>query len=505
VKVGPLDVHGRVALRPGDMPGEEEAATGLNLLENLRVEIDRVNGYVRLEEAGKAEFPESDRAFFRAEVQDGAVLVEEWLEANKESRLAPEAADLLLKRRLRDGAGDEDAARAVQYVVETRPEDLRTTTAWELMPVFEEAGRDRLMIVAGELGLPTGRKDRDAQAVYKLHSRMGEVYLAEGQRRKAWRHLLSAAFGYPDHGPTNYWLGKFYEQEGRLTRAFSRYLQAAIQEETTRLGMEGLGRVQGKLEAGERLDVETVEKLVSGKVPAFRAPDRFREDEKTKTNRVVLAELFTHSHVVPCLAPDLAFDGLLSHFPRERVAVLVHHVSAPGADGLACEASDARAASLGVSRPGTGVIDGDARLDLLGRDEHVEDRYRKVKAAVRRALKKESAYELQIDAALDGARVRGKVKAAGPGADRTLHVLLVEKGVVFAGRSKIVVHHMVVRDRILEAAYEPGMEAPFEIDLSGRTRGGLRTIPVDPRQTAVVAFLAGRHGVYQAAYAEPER
>ena len=48
----------------------------------------------------------------------------------------------------------------------------------------------------------------------------GRVLLAEdkARRKKAWRHLLSAAFGYPDHGPTNYWLGRFYEQEGRLTR-----------------------------------------------------------------------------------------------------------------------------------------------------------------------------------------------------------------------------------------------------------------------------------------------
>ncbi|MHC4939514.1 MAG: hypothetical protein ACYTHK_11135 [Planctomycetota bacterium] len=507
VRVGPLDIAKRVALRPGKMPGKEPALTGVNLFEGLRITVDYANGYVLMEESKPAKFPASDLAFFAAEAQEQADPVEGWLKKNTNSRLAQEAANLLLTRRLRDEAEDEVAGRAVKYVIETMPEDLRATRAWELMPLFEEEDRNGLMLVAAALGLPTGRKDRDAQAVYKLHSRMGEVYLAEGERKKAWRHLLSAAFGYPDHGPTNYWLGRFYEQEGRLTRAFSRYLQAAIQEETTRLGMEGLERVQGKLETGERLDVETVEKLISGKVPAFTAPDRFEEDEQTKTGRVVLAELFTHSHVVPCLAPDLAFDGLLSHFPRERLAVLVHHISSIGADGLSSPASDARAEQLGVTRPGTALFDGKRPLDLLGRDEHVEDRYRKAKGAVRSALKRKTEYKLTVEAKVDGTKISGTVVASGPDTDRHLTVYLVEKGVVFAGRSKIVVHHMVVRDRLVDRKYKPGEKVVFELELAGRTKGGLRQIPVDPQQLAVVALVRGADStrVYQAAYKEPQR
>ncbi|MHC4848621.1 MAG: hypothetical protein ACYTEG_09225 [Planctomycetota bacterium] len=507
VRIGPLDIAPRVALRPGKLAGSEPAATGLNLFEGLRVTVDRTNGYVLLEETKPARFPAADLAYFGAEAQPDADPIEAWLVANSGSRLASEAAALLLARRLRDEAEDEVAGRAVKFVIETEPEDLRATKAWELMPIFEEEDRNGLMLIAAELGLPTGRKDRDAQAVYKLHSRMGEVYLAEGEKKKAWRHLLSAAFGYPDHGPTNYWLGRFYEQEGRLTRAFSRYLQAAIQEETTRLGMDGLERVQGKLATGERLDVETVEKLISGKVPAFTAPDRFEEEEKTRTNRVVLAELFTHSHVVPSLAADLAFDGLLSHFPRERLAVLVHHISSVGADGLASAASDQRAAQLGITRPGTAVFDGKRKLDLLGRDEHVEDRYRKAKGAVRAAIKKPTDYKLTIEAKVDGNRVSGKVVADGPAAERWVTIYLVEKGVVFAGRSKIVVHHMVVRDRLADTEYEPGAAIPFAIDLEGRTKGGLRQIPVDPQRLAVVAIVRGSEStrIYQAAYGEPTR
>ncbi len=506
VRVGPYDVTKRVALRPLPLTGSEPAATGLNLLEGVRLTVDRVNGFVLLEEVKPAKFPEADLAYFRAEVQKQAGPVEVWLKANMTSRLAPEAATLLLARRLRDEADDETAGRAVRYAIETQPEDLRTTAAWDLVTVLEEDERESLILVAGKIGIATGRKDRDAQAVYKLHSRMGSVYFTEGDRKNAWRHLLSAAFGYPDHGPTNYWLGRFYEKEGRLTRAFSRYLQAAIQEQTTRLGMEGLERIQGKMEAGERLDVETVERLISGKVPAFTAPDRFVEDEKTKTGHVVLAELFTHSHAVPCLAPDLAFDGLLSHFPRERVVVLVHHTSGIGADGLACAASNERAKQLGVGRPGTALFDGGGAIDLLGRDEHVEDRYTRAKAAVGQRLLQKSEYKLSIDARLDESRIHGSVKVKGAAGGKMLTVYLIEKGVVFAGSSKIVVHHMVVRDRLIDSAFTSGKPLAFDLDLAGRAKGGLYNIPLDPHQTAIVALVRDvkTKRVEQAAFAEPQ-
>jgi len=507
VRVGPDDFATRVAMRPGKLRGSELAATGLNLFEGLRITLDRVNGFVLIEEVKPARYPATDLGFFRTLVQDDADPVEGWLKQNTDSRLAPEAADLLLARRLRDEADDAVAARAVRFVIETQPEDLRATRAWALMPLFEEHERDQLVLVAGELGIPSGRKDRDAQAVYKLHSRMGEVYLVQGERKKAWRHLLSAAFGYPDHGPTNYWLGRFYEREGRLTRAFSRYLQAAIQEETTRVGMEGLERVQARMKSGERLDVETVERLISGKVPAFTAPDRFVEDDATRTGRVVLAELFTHSHSVPCLAPDLAFDGLLSHYPRERVVVLEHHLSALAADGLGCDASNERARELGITAAGTAVIDGRSGLDLRGRDEHVEARYRRVKGAVGRALTRKSNHAIRIEAKLDGARIHGSATPTGPEGAGVLTLYLVEKGVVYAGRSKIVVHHMVVRDRLAQVEYKPGEAVPFDLDLSARTAGSMLRIPLDPRETAVVAVLRGKAGnrVFQAAFGEPQR
>jgi hypothetical protein len=66
---------------------------------------------------------------------------------------------------------------------------------------------------------------------------------------------------------------------------------------------------------------------------------------------------------------------------------------------------------------------------------------------------------------------------------------------------------MVVRDRLADTKYEPGAATPFAIDLAGRTKGGLRQIPVDPQRLAIVAIVRGAEStrIYQAAYGEPTR
>ena len=67
--------------------------------------------------------------------------------------------------------------------------------------------------------------DRYPDAVHQLHAQLGTILLDAGESREAWKHLLSAAFGLPEDGMVNLQLGRFYEQEGRYRRAFSRYVQ----------------------------------------------------------------------------------------------------------------------------------------------------------------------------------------------------------------------------------------------------------------------------------------
>ena len=54
--------------------------------------------------------------------------LEAWLEKHAKTRLAPEAADLLMRRLLKAGARDQKRMeRALTWVNDTRPEDLLIT------------------------------------------------------------------------------------------------------------------------------------------------------------------------------------------------------------------------------------------------------------------------------------------------------------------------------------------------------------------------------------------
>ena len=89
----------------------------------------------------------------------------------------------------------------------TRIEDLRCTESLSTMQTLITSQRSDLAIVAGELGIEGGRKDRYPESVHKVHSKLGELLLEAKKPRDAWEHLLSAAFGLPEDGMINFNLG----------------------------------------------------------------------------------------------------------------------------------------------------------------------------------------------------------------------------------------------------------------------------------------------------------
>lgn len=69
------------------------------------------------------------------------------------------------------------------------------------------------------------------------------------------------------------------------------------------------------------------------KVPPFK-PETFGGREKPEHNRVVLLELFTGAQCPPCVAADVAFDGLLKTYQPKELVTLQYHVHIPGPDPL---------------------------------------------------------------------------------------------------------------------------------------------------------------------------
>jgi len=531
--VGDLDLARYAAFRPEEVVQIHKDGVagilGLGILQFLRVEIDRVNRTVRFTKTRDPEFPTADLAFFRARAEDDGDAMEAYLKAHSKARLAREAAQLLVNLRIGEGADDAAVGRALQWVNDTLPEDLRASAMLELMRKLAAAGYAKHVVTAGEIGIASGRKDRYPDAVHKIHAKIGEVLLEAGQDREAWRHLLSAAFGLPEDGMVNLALARFYEKQGRLRRAYSRYVQAVIKPESGPQAMEGLERLQAKMPGGERYSVDLVERLIGGKVLNFGTATKFKPDAKNTTNRVVLAEFFTNAHFKGAIGGALGDEGMLSHFPRANVAVLSYHLPVPEPDPLVNALAIYTAQRRLVERPVDHVFDGLVKGPGAARSDQKELVYKRLRAAVLDELKKPSKWTLSIDATVVGDEVAGTLHVKGPARKGLrLHVVLAERGVLFPGKSKVVIHRMVARaaltdslDGVLYAPQDGGMDVPFRARLSEivqanekfladfEARGG-GTVPrvalrIDPEQVTLVAYARGSSGqVVQAVQLDPK-
>ena len=80
--------------------------------------------------------------------------------------------------------------------------------------------------------------------------------------------------------------------------------------------------------------VETIERMIAGKVRNFGASSRFVASDEQPCNRVVLAEFFTNGHFGDetrggAIGGALGFEGLISHFGPGEMAFLEYHLPKP--------------------------------------------------------------------------------------------------------------------------------------------------------------------------------
>jgi len=531
VRLDELDLARYVALRPAEVdhvhPDGVFGLTGLNLLRHFRVEIDRVQRLVRWTPTAPARFPTEDLEYFRARAGEDAAALATWLEAHADQRLAGEAAEFLLDLELDRAASAETVQRCLAFVHATRPADLKATGALKSMGRLFERGLAQYVVAAGELGLQHGRADRYPDAVHKIHARLGDVLLAEGQRDRAWKHLLSAAFGLPEDGALNLDLARYYEDEGRPTRAFSRYLQALLSAESGPAALEGLMRVQPLLPEAESFSVDEIEKRIEGKVLGFGVATRFKPEPGEQLTRTSLIELYCNPHDPGELGVALARDGLRDHFTPEQLVQVSYHIAEPELVALCNPLS-----AYMNTQAGGGFahrLDGLEELPPRGLARHKEALYEACRAAAQRAVRAGSEHTIEATAEVSAERVRGSVTVRGPDvAGGLLQILLVERCVLYAGKSEVVLQRNVARAALTpwiggeDFAPVAGVQTiPFEralAEIEAETRAfhaeaarqGAALVPaigtrIDPRQALVVVILRQRDTgeVLQARRVEP--
>jgi hypothetical protein len=176
---------------------------------------------------------------------------------------------------------------------------------------------------------------------------------------------------------------------------------------------------------------------------------------KADSKRVVVMEMFTGAQCPPCVAADLAFDGLLQAYKPSDLILVQYHQHIPGPDPLTNSETEARwihyqKAMKGKKLGGvpTAIINGATPRVGGGPLGFSEKTYTAYRNMIDPLLETPAACTINATAKRVGDKIEIEANVKGfdnAGPDKKLRLLLVEETVHYGGGNKIRIHHHVVR------------------------------------------------------------
>lgn len=286
---------------------------------------------------------------------------------------------------------------------------------------------------------------------------------------------------------------------------------------------EELAKVATKLDALEgRLDEEFEKDNITFEAKPYGG----RKDE---FNRVAVVELFTGAQCPPCVAADIAFDGLVKTYKPKDVILLQYHLHIPGPDALTNPSSEGRQQFYEKDIEGTptALINGKVTKSPLGGGKpNSGSSYSKVTKEIDDFLAKATTpIKLKVDAGTSGTKVGAEVTWSGieKKDNLKLKAVLVEDVVRYPGGNGQRLHHHIVREFLggvdgIAIKDAEGKET-ITADLN-KVRENLKTYlekfekengafpvavkPVDLKKLKIVVFIQNEktHEILQAAQAD---
>jgi hypothetical protein len=170
---------------------------------------------------------------------------------------------------------------------------------------------------------------------------------------------------------------------------------------------------------------------------------------KSKSERVVLVELFTGAQCPPCVAADLAFDGLAKTYKPTDVVLLQYHLHIPGPDPLTNADTEARQKYYQVQGTPSIYFSGKPEVPGGGSFDEAPELYKKYRAVIDPLLEETTKIKLKVAAKRKGDKIDITAEVADlekPGEKIRLRLALVEEEVQYTGGNTLKTHHHVVRD-----------------------------------------------------------
>lgn len=179
-------------------------------------------------------------------------------------------------------------------------------------------------------------------------------------------------------------------------------------------------------------------------------PEKYEGRKNKDANRVAVFEMFTGAMCPPCVAADLAFDGLEEVYTPKDLILLQYHQHIPGPDPMTNPDTLARWAYYTKLFPQDvrgvpcSVFDGKPQALGGGGKPNANNKYDQYKKVIDETLEKKTDVTIAGSAKLEGGEV--KVDATITKADAaTVRIVLAEEEVRYLGGNGIRLHHQVVR------------------------------------------------------------
>ena len=195
-----------------------------------------------------------------------------------------------------------------------------------------------------------------------------------------------------------------------------------------------------------------------------------------RTNRTVLAELFTGAACVPCVSVDLSFERELERYSRAELALLVYHIHAPTSDPFSNFAVEARSGYYGIHAAPTVLLDGVIAPVGEGGGPLAAEIFDRLDAAVGKRLEVKPSGRITVTASRTGPIVSARMSVSdGPESSETvrLQAALVEDAASYSGENGLRIQPMIVRAMLghgNERGVPLGKSAPgtiaWDVDLS---------------------------------------
>ena len=259
-------------------------------------------------------------------------------------------------------------------------------------------------------------------------------------------------------------LAKIEQTRGNDAKALDAYLQAGSVQYLRGPDLESLKTLYTKAHGNtDGLEAELHKRYLA--MPKAAKATAYTPTAK-RSDRLVVFEMFTGSGCPPCVAADLAMEAVMERYPAGTIIPIAYHVHIPAPDPMTLSEAEARRNFYGVTGVPTAEIDGamvsgatGGNIGGGGRDRapFLYDMYSGI---VDKNLETPAEAALSVRGMVEGDTVSvtaNVTKLPAEARDLRLHILLVEKELMFGGENGIRQHPVVVRG----IAGEKGMGLPL--------------------------------------------